>query len=53
VWEDSVIDPVLPAARDEATDGAVPGRDTPQPGTWEHFTTVAPPWLVFWWEAGE
>jgi len=38
----------------ELSDGAEPGA-TPEPGTWEHFGTVLPQWLVFWarWEPSD
>ena len=26
------------------------GTPAPQPGSWEHFTSVAPPWLEFVWQ---
>ena len=65
VWEDS-MDPALPDAESGSPPTPEPGSaahgtpppgtplpGTPLPGTWDHFTTIAPPWLVFWWRRPE
>ena len=25
------------------------GDPEAEPGTWDHFISIAPPWLAFWW----
>ena len=29
-------------------DGAGDADADAEPGSWQHFTAIAPPWLVFW-----
>lgn len=33
----------------EVRDDVDAGAPAPRPGGWEHFTSVAPPWLEFVW----
>ncbi len=37
IWEDV-----------QAADPEKPSDPDPEPGTWSHFKTVAPPWLILW-----